>query len=319
MKKILLLHFISLLMLQLAAQTKTVNIQGIVKDSTVKSIEITYVADAQLSKWENTKLNVVNGAFKASLQIPFPVEITIIYGDKGSIKNYIDNDTKVLINTNGELDIIGSPMQEEYKNEFLPFFQLNDKAFDSLQSFYQRNYPKYGEDWPQSMQDSAKLLQEKYYSQRGQLLGEYIKRHPNSYVALWDIHYFVALSPVHRYFDFEKLFSSFSYPMQQQSFIPVLKEKVTASDKMQVGQLFPEEFFKGYEPIQSNIRKDNQYYLIDFWYSHCAPCAKGFPKLIEIYNQFHGKGFDIVSISVDKHEDKGDYLAAIKKHKLVWN
>jgi len=107
--------------------------------------------------------------------------------------------------------------------------------------------------------------------------------------------------------------------MQQQSFINALQAKIKESDKMQVGKIFPKDFFTGYEPIKSKIENSCQYYLIDFWYSHCAPCAARFPKLKEIYNQFHGKGFDIVSISVDKQKDEKDYVAAIKKNKLVWN
>lgn len=307
------------MMLQAVAQSKTVNIHGIVQDTTVKSIELTHPLDAQLSKWENTKLTVENGAFNTSIQLPFPAEITIIYGDKGSRKNYIYNDTEVLIDSAGKLQIIGSPVQDEYENEFLPFFQANDQLYDSLRSSYFTNLNKYGDDLPKSFRDSVNLLRDKYYYQRAQLLGEYIKRHPDSYVALWDINNYAFLSPLHRYFDFEKLFSSFSNPMQQQSFIPVLKEKIKASANMQAGQLFPAEFFKGYEPMQSSIQKNNQYYLIDFWYSHCAPCAREFPRLKEIYNQFHSKGFEIVSISVDKQKDKNDYVAAIKKYNLVWN
>jgi thiol-disulfide isomerase/thioredoxin len=88
---------------------------------------------------------------------------------------------------------------------------------------------------------------------------------------------------------------------------------------MQVGQIFPKDFFKKYEQMQNKIKTNNQYYLIDFWYSHCGPCVVGFPRLKEIYDQFHGKGFDIVSISVDKQKDKKDYVAAIKKNKLEWN
>jgi thiol-disulfide isomerase/thioredoxin len=107
--------------------------------------------------------------------------------------------------------------------------------------------------------------------------------------------------------------------MQEQSFISALKEKIRESRKMQVGQIFPQDFFKGYEPMQSKIKSNTQYYLIDFWYSHCAPCIARFPKLKEIYNTFHDRGFDIVSISVDKQKDKEDYSAAIKKNKLTWN
>lgn len=305
--------------LQLVAQTKTVSIHGVVKDTTVKSIEITHPADAKLSKWEDTKADVVNGVFNTSIQIPFPVEISITYGNRAYRKNYINTDTKVLIDTAGKLHIIGSPIQDEYENEFLPFFQSNDRVYDSLRSFYGRNYQQYGQDFPKLIKDSAILLQEQYYYQRANLLSEYIKRHPNSYVPLWDLNYFVAMTPTHQYFDFEKLFSSFSNGMQQQPFISVLKEKIKESAKMQVGQLFPKDFFKGYELMQSKIERNSQYYLIDFWFSHCSPCVKKFPKLKEIYNQFRSKGFDIVSISVDKQKDKEDYLAAIKKYGLAWN
>ena len=319
MKSIILLHFVSLMMLQLVAQPKTVNIQGIVKDTTVKSIEISHVVDAQLSKFENTKLDVVNGAFNTSIQIPFPVELGIQIGKRVYFKNYIYNDAKILIDTAGEIHTIGSAIQDEYENEFLPFFQSNDKLFDSARSFYQRNHQKYGDDFPKPIKDSQNLLKEKYYNQRAKLLGEYIKLHPNSYVALWDIYFLISMGKWNQYFDFEKLFSSFSNQMQEQSFITALKEKINESDKMQFGQIFPKDFFKGYEQMQGKIKKNNQYYLIDFWYSHCGPCLAGFPKLQDIYNQFHGKGFDIVSISVDKQENKKDYLAAIKKNKLAWN
>jgi len=307
------------MMLQLVAQTKTVTIHGVVKDSNVKSIEIIHAVDAQLLKLENTKLNVENGAFNTSIQVPFPVEINISYGNRVYGKNYIYSDAEILIDSVGKPHVIGSPIQDEYENEFLPFFQSNDQAYDSLRSFYGRIYAKYGQDFPKTIKDSAILLQEKYYRQRATLLGEYIKLHPNSYVALWDIYFFVSMPPSHQYFDFEKLFATFSNQMQQQSFIHVLKEKIKESAKLHVGQLFPKEFFKGYEQILRKIENNNQYYLIDFWYSHCGPCIAGFPKLKEIYSQFHGKGFDIISISVDKQKDKKDYVAAIKKYGLEWN
>jgi thiol-disulfide isomerase/thioredoxin len=318
MKRFFLLHVFSLMMLQLVAQSKTVNIHGLVKDTTVKSIEITHLLDNKLSKWESTNLDVVNGAFSTSIQIPFPVEINISYGKRTYSKNFIYSDAEILIDS-AKPHIIGSPIQDEYENEFLPFFQSNDKLYDSVTSFYQRNRQKYGNDFSKLIQDSANLLKEKYGYQRAKLLSEYIKLHPNSYVALWNIYYFISMGSLNQYFDFEKLFSSFSNQMQQQSFINALKEKLKESAKIQVGQIFPKEFFKGYEQMQRKIKSNNQYYLIDFWYSHCGPCAKRFPKLKEIYNQFQGKGFDIISISVDQQKDKKDYVAAIKKNGLAWN
>lgn len=320
MKKIILLPFISLMVLQLVAQTKTVTIHGIVTDTTVKSIKITHVVDDKLSKWENKKLNVENGAFNTSIQIPFPAQISIAYGNKLYTNIFIYNDAEILIDFVGEPHIIGSPLQDEYEDEFLSFFQSNNKVYDSVNSFYVRNYQKYGDDdLPKLVLDSAALLKEKYYLQRAELLREYIRLHPNSYVALWDINYFASSRTAHQYFDFEKLFSSFSKQMRQQPLLNVIKEKITELHIIQVGEIFPKDFFKGYEQMQSKVKKNSQYYLIDFWHSHCGPCVASFPKLKEIYTQFHDKGFDIVSISVDRQEDQNDYVSAIQKNKLVWN
>jgi thiol-disulfide isomerase/thioredoxin len=319
MKQIILLPLISLMVLQLVAQTKTVNIHGVVQDTSVKSIELSHVVDDKFSKWEYTKVEVVNGAFNTSIQVPFPVEINIAFGPRVYGKNFIYSDAEILIDSAGKPHITGSPMQDEYENEFLTFFHANDQVRDSFRAWYNGYYQKYGQDFPKLITDSINLSLEKFYAQRAKLLEEYIKLHPDSYVALWDIYYLIAMTPAKQYVDFEKLFSSFSNGMQQHSFINVLKEKIMGAARMQTGQLFPEEFFKGHEQMQSNIKNYNQYYLVDFWYSHCAPCAKEFPKLKEIYSQFHRRGFDIISISVDKQRDEKDYLAAIKKFRLSWN
>lgn len=319
MKKIILSHVLVFVMLQLAAQPKNIEIQGIVKDTSVKTVEIIHLADDQLSKWEHTKLNVENGKFNTSIQIPFPTDISISYGDRIFDRNYIYGDAQILIDSVGVLHVIGSPVQDEYENDFLPFFQSNDRLYDSLRNLYSSIYQKYGENVPKKAKDSVILLQDKYYYERAILLSEYVKLHPNSYVALWDIYFFVSHSPTHRYFDFEKLFSSFSNQMQQQHFISALKKKIKETIYMEVGQIFPKDFFKGYEQMQNKIWENNRYYLVDFWYSHCAPCIEGFPKLKKIYAQFHSKGFDIVSISTDKQKDKKDYISAIKKYKLTWN
>lgn len=56
--------------------------------------------------------------------------------------------------------------------------------------------------------------------------------------------------------------------------------------------------------------------LIDFWATWCKPCVKGIPHLKKFYEEFKGKGFEIVGISLDsKKEDLDEYMA---KEKLPW-
>ena len=39
--------------------------------------------------------------------------------------------------------------------------------------------------------------------------------------------------------------------------------------------------------------------LVDFWATWCGPCVREFPHLLEAYEEFNGRGFDIIGISLD--------------------
>jgi peroxiredoxin len=61
-----------------------------------------------------------------------------------------------------------------------------------------------------------------------------------------------------------------------------------------------------------------KFLLIDFWASWCGPCRADNPNLVKTYNDYHKKGFDIVSVSLDSERDKDKWLEAISKDKLTW-
>jgi thiol-disulfide isomerase/thioredoxin len=56
--------------------------------------------------------------------------------------------------------------------------------------------------------------------------------------------------------------------------------------------------------------------LVDFWASWCGPCRKFGAELIPIYNQFHAKGLNVLSVSVDDSADK--WNDAIKADNYPW-
>ncbi|HYV26878.1 MAG TPA: TlpA disulfide reductase family protein [Candidatus Eisenbacteria bacterium] len=44
--------------------------------------------------------------------------------------------------------------------------------------------------------------------------------------------------------------------------------------------------------------------LVDFWATWCGPCVGELPNVLNTYGKYHGKGFEIVGISLDQEEKK---------------
>ena len=56
--------------------------------------------------------------------------------------------------------------------------------------------------------------------------------------------------------------------------------------------------------------------LLDFWASWCGPCRRENPNVTKIYAQYHDKGFEVFSVSLDG--DAASWKRAIETDKLVW-
>ena len=70
------------------------------------------------------------------------------------------------------------------------------------------------------------------------------------------------------------------------------------------------------EKSLSDFAEKGNYVLLDFWASWCGPCFVQVPKLKEIYEEYHSKGFEIFGVSIDTNKES--WLKSIEKHNMNW-
>jgi len=72
----------------------------------------------------------------------------------------------------------------------------------------------------------------------------------------------------------------------------------------------------GNDVTLAQLLEGKKYVLIDFWASWCGPCRKEIPNVKAQYAKYKDKGFDVVSISIDK--DEAAWKKAVKEEQLEW-
>lgn len=57
--------------------------------------------------------------------------------------------------------------------------------------------------------------------------------------------------------------------------------------------------------------------IIDFWAGWCRPCRAENPNVVNVYNEYHDKGLNIIGVSLDKNAEQ--WKQAILDDGLTWN
>lgn len=88
--------------------------------------------------------------------------------------------------------------------------------------------------------------------------------------------------------------------------------------KTQAGSIIPDIAYPDINKKVLDIKSlRGKYLIVDFWASWCGPCRKSIPKLKHLYEQYHDKGFDIMSISIDT--DNAAWKKAMDEEAMPWH
>lgn len=115
----------------------------------------------------------------------------------------------------------------------------------------------------------------------------------------------------------ETLVTAFSKKHPKLPMTAAMEEKVARFKKVAIGARAAN--LQGQTPDGADItlyQSLGKYTLIDFWAAWCRPCLLQIPDLNKTYADFHSKGFEIFSYSLDDRESL--WKKAIDKYDMPW-
>jgi thiol-disulfide isomerase/thioredoxin len=146
-------------------------------------------------------------------------------------------------------------------------------------------------------------------------LQSYISKHPNSYVAFWEI-----VRDFSRY-GFKKSYlkslSLFSKSIKNIYSFVEFKKIVDIENSTNVGGNFPEVIFNSSESITKVNFSGYKLTLIDYWATFCMPCIEDLPKLVALYEKYKKLGVNFISVTDESKQNKIELATKILNEKNV--
>ncbi|MCI6493540.1 MAG: TlpA family protein disulfide reductase [Bacteroidales bacterium] len=121
--------------------------------------------------------------------------------------------------------------------------------------------------------------------------------------------------------------------LQEHSYIASMKEAVQARIATAEGKMFTDftvETVVGMtrsipaQPKYSTVKFSDyvgkgKYVLVDFWSPWCGPCKREMPNIRAIYDKYHGKNFDVLSIAVWERQGPEVTIDTAAELGMIWN
>jgi len=151
------------------------------------------------------------------------------------------------------------------------------------------------------------------------LLQSFISANTDSYVSLLTLNELVNSPLIIDVSVFANLYKSLSEPLKKTDMGVFLGNQIFSNARTPIGMVAPD--FTQNDPEGRPVKLSDfkgKYVLIDFWASWCSPCRKENPKIVNIYDRFKDKNFEILGVSLDNPNDKCAWLKAITDDKLTW-
>jgi peroxiredoxin len=268
-----------------------------------------------------------NGSFAFKGDIMYPTSAFLVIDHKGVGLNRLDSAADALnffidkgkITVEGKdsiskAKIIGSPVNDDNKKllaQLAPVF-TEAKKINAEETAAPPAQQKTAE-----FQNAAQAKHKEIASAQKAVLKMFIISNPDSYISLLALSSVGGPSPDPA--ELQSLYDSLSQRLKDMETAKVLKNAIDALKVNAVGTMAPDftQTDVNGAPVKlSSFR--GKYVLIDFWASWCGPCRQENPNVVKAYKKYKDKNFTIIGVSLDRAENKANWLDAIKSDGLNW-
>ncbi|MAD58882.1 MAG: hypothetical protein CMB81_00940 [Flammeovirgaceae bacterium] len=113
------------------------------------------------------------------------------------------------------------------------------------------------------------------------------------------------------------IYKKYSDEFGSNSYFKNFEDKLIKIKSISVGSIAPDIILNDTSGVPISLASlRGKYVLLDFWAAWCRPCREENPNIVQNYNNYKSKGFEVYQVSLDRN--KNDWVRGITQDKLPW-
>lgn len=217
---------------------------------------------------------------------------------------------------------------KKYQKTIAPYQQNVQKLQAEFSNWY-REYQQRVKDQEPSASTRADTLKAQEYSKKledeGNILKyyakDYIHKNPNDTLSgtLLQFVYNSYNMPPTLLADAKKVISEAGSALKGTKGFKWLEKYIAGKSRFSVGARYTDFELPDIDGKLHKLSEyvgNGRYVYVEFWASWCAPCRAEIPNVKAAYERLHGKGLQVVSVSLDKNESA--WRKAVGDEKMPW-
>lgn len=290
-----------------SSQSDTYTVEGTLPDSSMDGKYLYLYAYDQKENVDSTIVKDKNFVFTGTVKTPILVRIDV---DRAAYANVILEKGNVTVDFEKHLGSPTTPLNKEFGNMANEQQQFQAKSMEE----YNQIMAETGD--PEEQARKREAFSEKVNASYQSLLLSYFDRNKDNAVGAQALsEYAYSAEPD----EVDKLIATAGPNVLAMNAIKDLKKRNEVLKKTAEGMPFVDftvQTEDGGSVSLSDYVGKGKYVLVDFWASWCGPCIQEIPVLVEVYDQYKDKGFEILGVAVwDRLEDT---KRAIGQHGMTW-